>query len=112
MAYQTVTPAQLGQAAIGVAVSTLYTVGAATRAILKDIDIANSAASDVQVTVYLVPSGGTPQAPGNVLVPGVTVPKSGQYQWTGTQILPTGATIQVVASATGCTITASGGEAT
>ena len=112
MAYQTVTPNQLGQAAIGVAVSTIYTVGAATRAILKDIDIANSAAAAIQVTVYLVPSGGTPQAPGNVLVPGVTVPASGQYQWTGTQILPTGATIQVIASALGGTITASGGEAT
>lgn len=112
MAYQTVTPAQLGQAAIGIALSTIYTAGAATRGILKDIDVANSAVADIQVTVYLVPSGGTPQAPGNVLVPGVTVPKSGQYQWTGTQILLTGATIQVIASALGGTITASGGEAT
>jgi hypothetical protein len=32
-------------------------------------------------------------------------------QWCGAQVLNEGATIQVKASATGCTITASGGEA-
>jgi hypothetical protein len=32
-------------------------------------------------------------------------------QWTGSQVLNAGTTIQVKASAVGCTITASGGEA-
>ena|SRR2546421_11862814 len=112
MAFQTTTPTPLGQAAIGIAVSTLYTVPASTRTFLKDMDIANSTAAGIQVTVYLVPSGGSPQAPGNVLVPGMTVPAYGMLQWTGSQILATGSTIQIMASAPGCTITASGGEAT
>jgi hypothetical protein len=39
------------------------------------------------------------------------LPANTTMQWTGSQIMNAGATIQVKASAVGCTITASGGEA-
>jgi hypothetical protein len=112
MPFQNITGNQFGQAGIPTSVAVLYTVPPNTRSYLKDIDIANNTPGDIQVTVYLVPAGvATPDPLSNVLVPNVTVPRYGQYQWTGTQIIGDGATIQMVASAIGCTINASGGEA-
>ena len=110
MAFQNITPVKLGQAAIGVTVSTLYTVPASTRTFVKDIDIANTGTSATTATVYLVPSAGT-AGTSNMLVPGVTIPPSGMFQWTGNQIMNAGDTIQIVAGVVGCTINASGGEA-
>ena len=110
MAFQNVTPIKLGQAAIGVTVSTLYTVPASTRTYVKDLDIANTTASSLNVSVFLVPSGGS-AGNTNILIPGITIPPSGMFQWSGTQFLNAGDTVQVIASATGCTINASGGEA-
>ena len=111
MPFQNITGNQFGQAGIPTAVAVLYKVPPNTRSYLKDIDIANNTPGDIQVTVYLVRAGGAPDPLGNVLVPNVTVPRYGQYQWTGTQIITDGGTIQMVASAIGCTINASGGEA-
>lgn len=111
MAYQLVTPVKLGQAAIGITTSTLYTVPAATRTYLKDLDICNTSSTTSQtVTVYLVPSAGTAGA-ANTLIPGVNIPPNGMFQWSGTQVMDTGDTIQVVSSGTTITISASGGEA-
>jgi siroheme synthase (precorrin-2 oxidase/ferrochelatase) len=42
MAFDVITPTKLGQAAITVGVTTLYTVPAATRTLLKELSIANS----------------------------------------------------------------------
>jgi len=112
VAFQTITPNELGQAGIPTTVGILYTVPAGVRALLKDIDIANNTASDIKVTVYKVPPGGTVDPLGNVLIPNMTVPAFGILQWTGTQIMKEGGRIEMVASAIGCTITASGGEAT
>lgn len=111
MAYQTVTPAPLGQAAIGVGVSTLYTVPGATRTFLKDMDICNTTAAAILVSVFLVPLAGV-AGTGNALMYTQTVPALSTVQWSGNQILSIGGTIQVQASALGLTITASGGEAT
>lgn len=111
MAFQTVTPVKLGQAAITTGVTTLYTVPASTRTFVKDIDICNTSSStSATVTVYLVPSAGT-AGTSNMLVPTVIIPPNGMFQWSGNQILNAGDTIQIVASATGCTINAGGGEA-
>src|SRR6266853_1022250 len=109
MPFQNITGNKFGQAGIPTSVAVLYTVPPNTRSYLKDIDIANNTGAPIQVTVYLVPAGGSPDPLGNVLVPNVTVPLYGQYQWTGTQIITDGDTIQMVASAIGCTINASGG---
>lgn len=111
--FQVVTPVKLGQAAMPTTVGTLYTVPASTRTFVKDIDICNTSTSQLSATVYLVPSGGT-AGTGNILIPSVPIqPASvgGMFQWSGTQVLNAGDTIQTLGSAAGLTINVSGGEA-
>jgi hypothetical protein len=108
--YQAITPLQLGQAAITTSYATIYTVPASTRTYLKDFDIINTTSAIVYIYVSLVPSGGT-AGTDNALMYYNALPANTTMQWTGSQIMNAGATIQVKASAVGCTITASGGEA-
>lgn len=112
MTFQVVIPNQLGQGAIGAALSTFYTVPALTRTFVKDMDIANDTKAPITVAVYLVKPAGVAGDGTNTLLPHVVVPPNSVLQWTGLQILPAGATIQAIASIVGCTITISGGEAT
>lgn len=108
----TVTLKKLGQAAIGTAVSTLYTVPASTKAIAKSIDICNTATSGTTVRLFLVPNGGTAGTT-NAMLYDMSLPANSTLSWTGAQILDTaGDTIQIQAGATGCTITASGVQET
>jgi len=110
MNYQNVTPIQLGQAAITTSVATLYTVPTSSLVYLKDIDICNTTGNPISVNIYLVVSGSSATT-SNALFYGASVPAKSTLQWTGSQILLTGQTVQVSASATGCTIIASGGQA-
>jgi len=54
MAFDVITPVKLGQAAITTGVTTLYTVPANTRTLLKEFSIANTTASAINVRVFLV----------------------------------------------------------
>jgi len=110
MAFSSVTPAKLGRGAVGSTVSTFYTVPVLTRTFVKDIDIANTTTSTINATVYLVESGGT-AGTSNALLYSVMVPANGTLQWTGSQIIHAGDTIQALGSTTGLTINISGGEA-
>lgn len=87
-----------------------YTVPQKTVAILKDIDVANTSAAFVNLTIYLVPSGGSPSAD-NTLIPACEIPPNSVFQWSGTQNLEEGDSIQYMASASGCAIHCSGAEA-
>lgn len=112
MAFDVITPAKLGRGAIGVSptVTTFTTVPALQRDIVKTIDLCNTTAASIDVTVYLVESGGTAGA-SNTLVPNVTIPAYGMFQWSGAQVINAGDKIQATASASGATINVSGGEA-
>ena len=110
MAYNNITPLQLGQAEITTAYTTIYTVPADTRTYVKDIDVVNTTAATIGIYISLVPSGGT-AGTSNALFYNTPLPLNTIVQWAGSQILNEGDTIQVKASATGCTITVSGGEA-
>jgi hypothetical protein len=112
MAFSSITPAKLGRGAVDTTptLTTVYTVPTLTRAIVKTIDLCNTTAAALTVTVYLVEAGGTAGA-SNTLIPGVTIPPNGVFQWTGTQILNASDKIQATASGAGITINASGGEA-
>jgi hypothetical protein len=110
MAYQNITGLQLGQAAITTGFTTLYTTPANTRTYVKDINICNTTGISCTVTVCLVPSLGSAGA-GNALVYNLVLFGSDLYRWQGVQIMNAGDTIQIKASATGATITVSGGEA-
>lgn len=109
MAFDNITPANLGRGAIGTSVSTFYTAPTLTRTIAKCFDIVNTTAAAITVNLYLVPSGGT-AGTSNALLYGRTVPVGGNVQWTGTQVLNAGDTVQINASAVGCTYNGSGGE--
>lgn len=112
MAFDSITPVQLGQgqAATSPAFTTLRTTPANARDIVKSIDVANNNAFAVTVSAYLVASGGSPDDT-NRLIPSVPIPANSMMQWTGSQVINAGATIQVNASTSGVTFTVSGGEA-
>jgi len=178
MAYYDITPAQLAQAPVGTAYSTIYTVPANARTFVKDIMVANTTNAAIDIYIHLVPA---PSGIGTGSISGTTMTISamtsgrfeinqtisgtgvtsaiisdpqtgvggvGTYQvsvsqtvasttitgtaavdvtnaiyykyslasytslhWTGAQIISEAGTIQVKASATGCAISISGGEA-
>lgn len=110
MAFQNITPTKLGQAAIGVGVTTLYTVPAATRTLLKEFSIANTTGAPINVRVFLVPAAGV-AGTANAFLYDVPVPNANALQYNGVQVMNAGETIQVQAAAVGLTITASGAEA-
>lgn len=110
MAYQSVTPVLLGQVAMTTDYIAMYETPTNVRTYVKDITITNTTASGIRIYVSLVPDEGTPSASNavffNTLLPAYTT-----VQWTGAQILDMGATVQVKASAAGCTANVTGGEA-
>jgi hypothetical protein len=110
MAFDVITPAKLGQAAITTGVTTLYTVPANTRTLLKEFSIANTTGSPINVRVFLVPSAGT-AGTGNAFLYDVPVPDANALQYNGVQVMNAGDTIQIQAATTGLTIFASGAEA-
>lgn len=111
MAFRYITPTKLGRGALATTptLTTVYTVPTLTRTIVKTIDLANTTAGGLTVTVYLVESGGTAGA-SNTLIPTMAIPANGVIQWTGAQVLNAGDSIQANASASGVTINCSGGE--
>lgn len=111
MAFDVITPTKLGQAAITTGVTTLYTVPASTRALLKEFSIANTTAAAINVRVFLVQSGGT-AGTANAFLYDVSVPANNALQYDGVQVMNAGETIQVQAASAGLTITASGAQAT
>lgn len=111
MAFDVITPTKLGQAAITTGVTTLYTVPASTRTLLKEFSIANTTGADIPVRVFLVPSAGS-AATTNAFLYDVPVPTANALQYNGVEILNAGDTIQIQATSTGLTIIASGAEAT
>ncbi len=110
MAFDAITPTKLGQAAITVGVTTLYTVPASTRTFLKEFSIANTTAAAINVRVFLVPSAGA-AGTANAFLYDVAVPNNNALQYDGIQVMNAGDTIQIQAASAGLTITASGAEA-
>lgn len=109
--YQNVIPARLGQAAMTTSYTTAYTVPDVTRTYLKDFDIINTTAATVRIYVHIVPYGAL-VGTSNALFYYNALPAYTTMQWTGSQVMNPGDTVQIRASAVGCTITISGGEAT
>jgi hypothetical protein len=110
MAFQNITPIKLGQAAITTGVTTLYTVPASTRTLLKEFSIANTTGADIDVRVFIVPAAGT-AGTANAFLYDVPVPTANALQYNGVQVMNAGDTIQIQAASVGLTITASGAEA-
>lgn len=95
--------------AIGVAVSTAYTVPAATTTTVQALDVVNTTGSTKLLRIFFVPSGGV-AGTGNALVYDVPIPKNSTFPWRGPQVLSTGDTIQTQADAVGLTLHGTGLE--
>ena len=109
MAFDVITPIEMGQGSIGLTVGTFYTVLTKSRGLLKNMDISNNSTSIARVTVYLVPSGGSPDAT-NILIPGIKLMGNTIFQWAGIQVMNEGGTIQAISSIVGVSIKGSGGD--
>ena len=110
MAFQDITGIQIGQAAITAVYTTVATVDTAKRIYVKDIDVCNTTAAAIGVYIHLAPPA-TSADISNALFYNSSIAAYDNLQWTGTQLIDAGWTIQVKASAVGCTVTISGGQA-
>lgn len=111
MAFDVISPVKFGVGEIGLTLTTFRTTAALSRDIIKTMDVANNGASNATVSLYLVPDGGVADNT-NIIVPGVPVPMNSIFQWSGTQVLNEGDTIQAISSIVGVALHVSGGEAT
>jgi hypothetical protein len=110
MAYYDITPTKLAQAAMTTSYATVYTVPVGVRTFVKDITIVNTTAAAINIYVSLVPKSGT-AGTGNAIFYANALPANTTVEWCGAQILDEEGFISVKASAVGCTINISGGEA-
>lgn len=111
MAFQSIVGAKLVQSAVTASYVSIYTAPVGSRVYVKDIDLCNTTGSPIGFYVHLVPATNSPGA-ANALFYNATIPAYTTVQWTGSQILNAGDTIQVKASAVGGTINITGGIAT
>lgn len=111
--FQNIVGYQLAQAASTTAGATIYTVPSTppTLTFVKNMMICNTTGSPITFNLHLVPFGGT-AGTGNAVYYGTSVAANATLEWTGTMIMNSGGTIYFKASATGLTITISGGQGT
>ncbi len=110
MAFDVITPVSMGSAELTVGLATIRTTPASSKDIVKEIDVANNSATSADVSVHLVPSGGSADST-NRLFPAVEIPANTVLNWNGVQVLDAGSTIQASATVSGVTIIISGGNA-
>lgn len=110
MAFDVITPVNMGQAELTVGLAIIRTTPADSRDLVKQIDISNDNVQASEVDVYLVPDGDTPSA-ANLLIPSVEVPANTIMSWSGVHVLDAGSTIQASATVASVTIKISGGNA-
>lgn len=108
--FQNIIGTLLTQQALTTSYVSMYTVPANTRTYIKEFDICNTTAGTINVYVSFVLAGGTASA-SNAILYNAPIPAYSTLQWCGAQILNASGTIQAKASAAGCTITVTGGEA-
>lgn len=95
---KTITEKTLGQSTIlSASNSTIYTVPASTRTVVKTIWITNTTTSDVTIELWQVVSGGS-AADGNKLMDGLTIPASDFVQVSTYLPMATGGFIQAKGS--------------
>lgn len=111
MAFQNVIGNKLAQAEMTTSYETIYTTPASTRTYIKTLDICNSTANVERFYIHLVARGESAST-ANCLFYNAPINGNTTVQWTGSEIVTPGDTIQVKASAAGIAISITGGEAT
>ena len=101
---------KLGQGAIGTGTGTLaYTVPSSYKAIVTNIDVCNTTAGALTLTLHLVPVG-VSVGTSNAFAYGYSVAANSRFQWEGKQVLNAGDFIQVIGRGTGLTMNITGEE--
>lgn len=111
MAYQNVVGTRLAQAETTASYVTVYTVPPSMRTYVKNIDICNTTSGPLRFYIHLVIRGHSATV-SNSLFYNAPINANTTVQWTGTEIMNGGDTIQIKGSATGIAVSVSGGEAT
>lgn len=107
MAY---TPKRLAQFVATASEATYYTVPATKSAIVKNVIVANTSASDRTLSLSIVPSGGS-AGNSNRIIPGTNIPAGAVVPFDMTQVMNAGDFISAIASAaSSLTLTISGME--
>jgi hypothetical protein len=107
--FQNIIPVKIAQNALTTSAVLAYTVPAATRLMIKNINVCNTTAGALTFNIFLVPSGGSP-ATTNALYYQNSLASYASTQWSGVTMLNAGDMIYVQASGTGITAIISGAE--
>ena len=86
-----------------------YTVPTGFRTIVEEINISNTTTGALTVSIHFVPSGGSADTT-NAIVYNKTIPANGDLDLSGKHILAVGDFIQIIGSASGLCMYASGEE--
>lgn len=101
---------KLAQGEVATGAGTLgYTVPSGYKTIVTHIDVCNTTAGSLDLSLHLVPVGVAVGA-SNMLVPASPVATVTMFQWTGEQVLNAGDFIQAIGSGAGLTMNISGEE--
>lgn len=87
----------------------LFTVDPGLQYDINNIEICNTSSSAQTFTIYFVPSGGTAAA-SNALFYNAPIAPNTTVQWTGSQVLGSGASMQAIASSSSISIMVNGGQ--
>jgi len=106
--YQTFTPMFLGQAALTTSAAVIYLAPVQALTAIRDIVVVNTSGSTATLNLYIVSPVAT-AGTSNAIYYGYSLTAGQTLCWTGEQILAGLWTLQGSASATGLTVTVSGG---
>lgn len=104
-----VTIKSLAMVAIGTVAATAYTVPAGTTAVLRELNLNNTANAPRKVRVHRVPTAGT-AGTANAIIYDMTIPAHSPFPLQYYMVLEAGDRLQVLADAVGVTLIASGVE--
>ena len=108
--FEVTVPVKMAQSATTTSAVTIYTTPTDVRTYVADINVCNTSGSTVTFDVYLVPATGTAGVT-NAIFNQCPLTANQTVQWTGSQIMFTGDTVQIKGSGTATVVTVSGQQA-
>lgn len=107
--YNTQSKQQIAFGPIGTAITTLYTASVSSASHIDCINFCNTTASAIDVSMFIVPSGGA-YSTNNAIFYNFTMPAKTTVLWQGSIVMPASSVLQGIAAATGVTVNVTGGN--
>lgn len=108
--FEVTVPVKMAQSATTTSVVTIYTTPVDVRTYVSDITVCNTSGASVTFDVYLVPATGTAGVT-NAIFYQCPLIANQTVQWTGSQIMFPGDTVQIKGSTTNTVVSVSGQQA-